>query len=88
MACVRLGRTYLLRSVGLVVPVVDVEDDLEDPHFSLELYVHQVRLGAIRLPVRLNVVISQVLDAVPRLVARHGPHSEAADLALGGASRV
>ena len=53
---------------------------LADAHF-LKLDVHEVGLRAVGLPVGVEVVVAEELDAVSGLGARHGPHRELADLA-------
>lgn len=50
-------------------------------HLFLELHVHQVRLHAVALPVRVLPPISQQLHPVARLGARHAPHRHVPDLA-------
>ena len=53
----------LLRGVGLVQLVVGVEADGGDEHLFLEADVHQVRLRAVRLPVRAIAPVSQQVNA-------------------------
>eukprot|EP00326_Haptolina_ericina_P019414 CAMPEP_0181181820 /NCGR_PEP_ID=MMETSP1096-20121128/7544_1 /TAXON_ID=156174 ORGANISM="Chrysochromulina ericina, Strain CCMP281" /NCGR_SAMPLE_ID=MMETSP1096 /ASSEMBLY_ACC=CAM_ASM_000453 /LENGTH=172 /DNA_ID=CAMNT_0023270355 /DNA_START=396 /DNA_END=910 /DNA_ORIENTATION=+ len=70
----------LRRRVALVVFEVSVDLDLMDPHLLWELDVDEVWLGAVGLPVRVSAVISQLLDAIPRLSSRERPYCLLTDL--------
>ena len=61
--------------VGLVLLVVQVEMHLRDERLLGELDVDRVRLQAVRLPVRLQAVVPQLLCPKPGLRTGQRPHS-------------
>lgn len=56
-------RTHPLGRVALVQGKVEVQRHLQDRHLLVELHVDHVRLRAVRLPVRLGVVVADLLHA-------------------------
>lgn len=60
--------------IALIQPIVAIDAQLLDLEHLVELYVDQVRLIGIRLPVRVQVVVSQVLYAVFGLGTRQAPN--------------
>mmetsp|Transcript_27104 Transcript_27104/g.83221 ORF Transcript_27104/g.83221 Transcript_27104/m.83221 type:complete len:227 (-) Transcript_27104:180-860(-) len=66
----------LLGRVALVLRVVEVKRDLRDGRLAPKLEVYQVRLPAVALPVRVQVVVPQLRDAVARFRRTQRPHDD------------
>eukprot|EP00450_Noctiluca_scintillans_P008015 CAMPEP_0194487568 /NCGR_PEP_ID=MMETSP0253-20130528/7812_1 /TAXON_ID=2966 /ORGANISM="Noctiluca scintillans" /LENGTH=93 /DNA_ID=CAMNT_0039327813 /DNA_START=336 /DNA_END=614 /DNA_ORIENTATION=+ len=69
------------RSVRLIHFVISEEPQLADANFPVKLNIDQMRLGAVGLPERLSVAITQLLNTVAGL-AEDNDHAASSLISL------